>query len=141
MYRFMNILLKHTEFNKNAIQFLETKPNMLFDGLFTKLNYCDDFMVMYGIYLDVPVETGVRPIIASDVLTQFELIERELINEYIEHRELSNKIITNKFSDFVRSKYDIRDSCSGESLAVLKISGIWENTNGEIGLSFKLLQR
>jgi hypothetical protein len=23
----------------------------------------------------------------------------------------------------------------------LKISGIWENTNGEIGLSFKLLQR
>jgi hypothetical protein len=98
-------------------------------------------MVMYGIYLDVPVETGVRPIIANDVLNQFESIERDLINEYIEHRALSNKIITNKFSDFVRSKYDIRDACSGESLAVLKISGIWENTNGEIGLSFKLLQR
>ena len=68
----MNILLKHTNFAKSSIQFLETKPNMLFDGLFTKMNYGNDFMVMYGVFIDVPIKvTGAKTTISSEVYETF----------------------------------------------------------------------
>ena len=138
----MNILIKPDNFNKNYTQFLETKPNMLFDGLFTKINYCDEFMIMYGINLDLPIDKSgdnMKPALTDAIFNQFHKIETDLISEYLSHRPHDNYILTQKLTEFIRSKYDICESGSGESLAILKISGIWENVNGEIGLSFKLM--
>ena len=137
----MNILIKHTNFAKSNIHFLETKPNMIFDGLFTKMNYSNDFMVMYGVFIDVPVSViGAKTTISSEVYEAFKLVENDIMNEYIVYRGLTRVSITHKLADFILSKYEIVDSCAGESLAILKISGIWENVNGEVGLSFKLLK-
>jgi hypothetical protein len=136
----MNILIKYNNFNKSNIQFLETKQNMLFDGLFTKINYCDDFMVMNGLYLDLPVSNKIRPEISDGIFRQFQSMEQDILQEYMSHRGLTSNVITQKLVDSIRLKYDICESCSGESLVVLKISGIWENINGEIGLSFKLVR-
>ena len=75
----MNILIKSDNFSKNSVNYLETKPNMMFDGLFTKMNYCDDFMVMYGVYLDIPIqviENNMKPIISSGVLRCFSQLNR-----------------------------------------------------------------
>lgn len=114
---------------------------MLFDGLFTKMNYSNDFMVMYGIFIDVPVSvTGAKMAVSGEVYEAFKMVENDIMNEYIVYRGLSGVLLTHKLADFILSKYDIVESCAGESLAILKISGIWENINGEVGLSFKLLK-
>jgi hypothetical protein len=137
----MNILIKHANFAKSSIQFLETKPNMLFDGLFTKINYGNDFMVMYGVFIDVPITvTGAKTTISSEVYETFKLAENDIMSEYIIYRGLVGVSLTHKLADYILSKYEIVESCAGESLAILKISGIWENVNGEVGLSFKLLK-
>jgi hypothetical protein len=51
----MNILLDLKTICTANVFFMETKPNMLFDGIFTKINYCDEFFTMYGIHINVPV--------------------------------------------------------------------------------------
>lgn len=139
----MNILIKPHNFSKSHLLFLDTKPNMLFEGLFTKINYCDEFMVMYGIYLDIPIQqidAGLKPIITSQTFAKFKEIECEILGEYLEHRRTEHMTITNKLTEYIQAKYDVNDSCSGQSLAVLKISGIWENANKEVGLSFKIVK-
>lgn len=139
----MNILIKPHNFSKSHLLFLDTKPNMLFEGLFTKINYCDEFMVMYGIYLDIPIQqidAGLKPIITSQTFAKFKEIESDILSEYLEHRLAKERPISNKLTEYIQAKYDVNDSCSGQSLAVLKISGIWENTNGEVGLSFKIVK-
>ena len=138
----MNILIKSENFSKNSVHYLETKPNMIFEGLFTKVNYCDDFMVMYGVYLDIPiqqVENSSKPCVSCATLLNFQSIELDMLRGYLEYRGIKENVIyTHKLSEYIQTKYDVCDSCSGESLAILKISGIWENVSGEVGLSFKV---
>ena len=137
----MNILIKSDNFRKNSVNYLETKPNMMFDGLFTKVNYCDDFMVMYGVYLDIPIqviENNMKPIISSASFAVFQSIEQDMLRGYLEYRGIKGNAICAKLSEYIQAKYDVCESCSGESLAILKISGIWENAIGEVGLSFKV---
>jgi hypothetical protein len=139
----MNILIKSDNFSKNSVNYLETKPNMMFDGLFTKMNYCDDFMVMYGVYLDIPIqviENNMKPIISSASFAVFQSIEHDILSGYLEYRRIKGNAICTKLSEYIQTKYDVCESCSGESLAILKISGIWENAIGEVGLSFKVVK-
>jgi hypothetical protein len=139
----MNILIKSDNFSKNSVNYLETKPNMMFDGLFTKMNYCDDFMVMYGVYLDIPIqviENNMKPIISSASFAVFQSIEQDILSGYLEYRRIKGNAICAKLSEYIQTKYDVCESCSGESLAILKISGIWENAIGEVGLSFKVVK-
>ena len=137
----MNILIKSDNFSKNSVNYLETKPNMMFDGLFTKVNYCDDFMVMYGVYLDIPIqqfENSAKPVISNASFAVFQSIELDMLRGYLEYRGIKGNAICAKLSEYIQAKYDVCESCSGESLAILKISGIWENVIGEVGLSFKV---
>jgi len=139
----MNILIKSDNFSKNSVNYLETKPNMMFDGLFTKMNYCDDFMVMYGVYLDIPIqviENNMKPIISSASFAVFQSIEQDILSGYLEYRRIKGNAICAKLSEYIQTKYDVCELCSGESLAILKISGIWENAIGEVGLSFKVVK-
>ena len=139
----MNILIKSDNFSKNSVNYLETKPNMMFDGLFTKMNYCDDFMVLYGVYLDIPIqviENSMKPIISSASFAVFQSIEQDILSGYLEYRRIRGNTICAKLSEYIQTKYDVCESCSGESLAILKISGIWENAIGEVGLSFKVVK-
>ena len=92
----MNILIKSDNFSKNSVNYLETKPNMMFDGLFTKVNYCDDFMVMYGVYLDIPiqqVENSAKPVISSASFAVFQSIELDMLRGYLEYRGIKENTI------------------------------------------------
>ena len=101
---------------------METKPNMLFDGIFTKINYCEEFFTMYGIYIYVSTE-GIH---AMNTLVK---LETELLNMYGKSKPLGFKMVL-KLSELLHTK--TKDKVIG-----LKISGIWENKNNEYGLSFK----
>jgi hypothetical protein len=113
----MNLLLQSEAFKSNFVYFSESKPNALFDGTYTKVNYCNDFFTMNGIHIalnNTRHETVVR-------------IETDILNAYSEYVNRPT-IKTTKLAD---TKYGTE--------TYLKISGVWENTNGEIGLSFKVL--
>lgn len=119
----MNLLLDLKTICTANVFFMETKPNMLFDGIFTKINYCEEFFTMYGIYIHV----------SADDFTQSTLIklESELLSIYGKSKSPSSKPIS-KLAEHLQSKFTTKDKIN-----CLKISGIWENKNNEYGLSFK----
>jgi len=133
----MNLLLELKNVSISNVFFMETKPNMLFDGIFTKINYCDEFFTMYGIYLSVPVEIGsyAKPKIDTNVLNALLKLESDILKLYLKTKPLGYKI-TYKLAEFLQTKFTI-SPISGEKTNCLKISGIWENRNNEVGLSFK----
>jgi len=133
----MNLLLDLKNVSITNIYFMETKPNMLFDGIFTKINYCDEFFTMYGIYLSIPVEIGlyVKPKIDTNVLNALLKLESDILKIYAKSKPLGYKI-TYKLAEFLQTKFTV-SPITGDKTNCLKISGIWENRNNEVGLSFK----
>jgi hypothetical protein len=114
----MNLLLFIDAVKSQFVYFSETKSNILFDGTFTKVNYCNDFFTMYGVHIymnNVNLETISR-------------IENEILNAYSNY--VNKPLIKNlKLVDDVKLVQGSQ----------LKISGIWENNMGEVGLSYKIM--
>jgi hypothetical protein len=133
----MNLLLDLKNVLVPNVFFMETKPNMLFDGIFTKINYCDEFFTMYGVYVSVPVEivSYSKPKIDPAVLNLLVKMESDILNLYAKSKPVGSKI-TYKLAEFLQTKFVI-SPIHGEKTNCLKISGIWENRNNELGLSFK----
>lgn len=129
------------QFMSNRIFLMDKKPNSLIDGLFTKINYCDEQMTMNGIYILSYCEnlvTGAKQKMES---TQYRILT-ELENEILRTYPNSDpKNITNKLSEALNSKYDIVGTKLGgkQENVTIKISGIWENKAGQIGLSYRIV--
>ena len=114
----MNLLLDLKNISVSNVFFMDTQPNMLFDGMFTKINYCDEFFTMYGIYISVSKQ---------DINALIKL-ESDILSIYAKSKPLGSKMTT-KLADFLQTK--------GDKINSLKISGIWEMRNNEFGLTFK----
>ncbi len=128
------------QFMANRIFLMDKKPNSLIDGLFTKINYCDEQMTMNGIYIlsycaSVPATKQKMESTQYRILTE---LENEILRTY---PNSDPKNITNKLSEALNSKYDIVGTkLTGKPENVLiKISGIWENKAGQIGLSYRIV--
>ncbi len=116
----MNLVLDPNDLCVSNIFFMETKPNMIFDGIFTKINYCDEFFTMHGIYINISQKPDIG-ILAK--------LESDILNIYNgESKPLGSKPIF-KLVDFIQNKV------AGKP-GFLKISGVWKNNNNEYGLSF-----
>jgi len=122
----MNLLLDLKTICTANVFFMETKPNMLFDGIFTKINYCEEFFTMYGIYIHMPTDDS-----TAFILNALVKLESELLSIYGKSKSPSSKPIS-KLAEHLQSKFTTKDKIN-----CLKISGIWENKNNEYGLSFK----
>jgi hypothetical protein len=136
----MNLAMTPNQFMANRIFFMDKKPNSLIDGLFTKINYCDEQMTMNGIYVlsycaSVPATKQKMESTQYRILTE---LENEILRTY---PNSDPKNITNKLSEALNSKYDIVGTkLTGKPENVLiKISGIWENKAGQIGLSYRIV--
>ena len=114
----MNLLLHAEAIKPQFIYFSETKPNVLFDGKFTKINYCNDFFTMYGIHISLNN-------IKYEIIQQ---IETNILNAYMAY--IGKPVIKN---------YKLSNDIKIASYSSIKISGVWENNNGEIGISYKLV--
>ena len=139
----MNLAITPSQFMANRIFLMDKKPNSLIDGLFTKINYCDEQMTMNGIYIlsyctSATSATATKHKMES---TQYRILT-ELENEILRtYPNLDPKNITNKLSDALNSKYDIvgtKPAGKPENV-LIKISGIWENKAGQIGLSYRIV--
>jgi len=122
---------------------MDKKPNSLIYGLFTKINYCDEQMTMNGIYIlsyctSVTTAPATKQKMES---TQYRVLT-ELENEILRAYPNSDpKNMTNKLSEALNSKYDIVGTkpAGKQENVTIKISGIWENKAGQIGLSYRII--
>lgn len=141
----MNALIKIHDFSKDNLSFLDTKPNTLINGLFTKINYSDAYLTMYGLYVNIPFEHNPhKNKINSGVFRLLCDIERNILNDYINFRKLDAEktIIAIKFGEYLQNRFEIVNTAvvSTSACAYIKVSGVWENTTGNIGLSFRIIQ-
>jgi hypothetical protein len=146
----MNLAFELNQFYGKHIFFMDTKPNSLIDGLFTKVNYCDEQFTMNGIYLTFPGEVHDAALsthkirIESGFYRALCEIEQEILRSYLivrNNKPVGSLVVQNKLSETMQTKYDI----VGVKLnwkpvqIVIKISGIWENKQGHIGLSYRII--
>ena len=137
----MNLLLELPGISVSNVYFMETRPNMLFDGIFTKINYCDEFFTMYGIYINIPVEISqsFKQKIDAALFSMLSKLETDILTSYMKSKPTQKpKTIIYKLTEFLQTKFVVCNNVIvDEKSNSLKISGIWENKNNEIGLSFK----
>ena len=113
----MNVILKMEQFDIINIFFPDTKPNMLMDGIFTKINYSTQYFTMNGIYL------------LCESLDEFLKIEQQILEQYRIFSHVSKPAVFSQPSFFRDKHRPYRQ--------ILKISGIWENSS-EYGITYKL---
>jgi len=145
----MNLAFELNQFCGNHIFFMDTKPNSLIDGLFTKVNYCDEQFTMNGIYLTFPGEVldtahAHKMRIESSFYRNMCEIEQEMLRSYLivrNNKPVGSLIAQNKLSETIQTKYDIVSAKPTwkQGQIVIKISGIWENKQGHVGLSYRIL--
>ena len=137
----MNLAFNLNQFRSDHIFFMDTKPNSLIEGLFTKLNYCDEQFSMNGLYLTFMGEaqdTGApahKTRIESGFYRALCEIEQELL------RMRGAKTIQCKLGEALHAKYELVGTKPTWKLApiVINISGVWENKQGHVGLSYRIL--
>ena len=154
----MNIVLQKEDVNIDNIQFLDKKENIIMEnGFFTKLIYSDSYMTMSGLYLYFPIR--LKSIFQNkaffdysenaELIRSILLVEQNIIQYYknIYHTTYSTFLSINKqfstgkfklnsFHNFYENKengFSIYKPC------IIKISGIWENSE-TMGITYKFLQ-
>ncbi len=136
----MNILLDLENISTSNIFFTETKQNMMFDGVFTKLLYCDEFFTMYGIFINVLVQqtaANLKPQINIQTYNALVQLETDILTAYVNAKKQVQPTITHKLAELLKSKFQV-NNLQNEKTNCLKISGVWENNQTkEVGLSFK----
>ena len=150
----MNLAFELNQFCGNHIFFMDTKPNSLIDGLFTKVNYCDEQFTMNGIYLTFPGEvldaapmtlvTAHKMRIESGFYRALCEIEQEMLRSYLivrNNKPVGSLVAQNKLSETIQTKYDIVSAKPNwkQGQILIKISGIWENKQGHGGLSYRII--
>ena len=141
----MNALIKTHDFSKDNLSFLDTKPNTLISGLFTKINYSDAFLTMYGLYVNIPFEINAnKNKLNIGVFRLLCDIEINILADYIKFRKLDpEKVnVAIKFGEYLQNRFEIVNTANNSEMAAayIKVSGVWDNTTGNMGLSFRIIQ-
>lgn len=156
----MNLVLPINHYSNNHIHLLDSKQNIITDGIFTKIIFSNQLFAMNGLFLFFPIDT--ENIINSngryfinfnpnsthntDIINQVFSIEDEILNLYKKTNQvnkkkifvLNNQLFTGNIKVY-KDNYDSNDDIFySNKLFILKISGIWENDN-EFGITYKII--
>lgn len=152
----MNFAINLNNFGLENISFLDSKKNIIMEGLFTKLNFLTEWFTMNGLYFNFPIEIknislGEKNIVKFDAYTKqnisiiqyFSSIEQKLLYFYsiVKGKSLQkNNLLTKQlYSGHMKVIIENVSLYSGSKQLILKISGIWE-TDNEIGITYKLFE-
>ena len=149
----MNIILNLNNINSYNVCFLEPKKNIIMDGLFTKINFLNEYLTMNGIFIIFPIEqysiennekkyylkfnhtSNMRSV------QEFSKLENNLLELYNTNHNRNKKksMLLSKqlFNGYIKIYKEKVDVIHDKLRLVMKISGIWENET-EIGLTYKL---
>lgn len=152
----MNVLiLSLSDVSDENIYLLDSKKNILMDGMFTKLMFMNEWFTINGIYLDFPIavqNVKINPMMGQkhtiffsvnehiDLIQKIEVLEHSILSKYHPSDNtkspiysLNNSLKMGFFKIYKETKF-LQQSKD----FALKISGIWENAKN-YGLSYKIM--
>ena len=122
----MNVLvLDMNSYSPNGFHYLETKQNMIMDGVFTKLVYVDAHFTMNSVFIACCFQQDAGKYASVNSILQ---LEKELLSQYMLRKKCQEKNPVYKIESHIWIKL--------QENSILKISGIWETEN-EFGLTYK----
>lgn len=146
----MNLVKNINQYNDNNLFFCEPiKNNIMNDGIFIRILYSNENIVLNGIYLliniyDIACEKYYNKYKCSfnvlnnkDIIDNLKLIEEEILKKYKTTKIPFYKISEQLNSGYIKIYSDTGIKQSG--LFILKISGIWE-TQENYGLTYKFVK-
>lgn len=160
----MNVLLNVSDFSTEYVYFLDKKINIVFSGVFTKIMYSNELLLMNGVYFHFPLEImkaceNINKIYVSfqvynktnlRTIQDFTAIELMILEQYKKMNNCNKKINSalskqmngGSVKIFYSGRVDgVGPLQPGEIYSfVIKISGVWE-TNDEIGITYKMYTR
>jgi len=150
----MNIVLYMDDINYDYINFLDSKDNMITDGLFTKIIYSDDIFSMNGLHFYFPINiesintnynrTFIRFDINDElnkkIISLLTSIETRLLKTYnfLKNKNHKNIFKTQLESGYVKIHTNNKHHINNQTCYIVKISGIWESKN-DIGITYKII--
>jgi len=147
----MILLIQPDDFLLNYVFFLEKKTNIIINGVFTKICFSDDCMIMNGIFINVPFHPFIKRFQSKNILfepdSNRELIEKLshieecLLDYYTLSYNVLNKTpvfsLKTAFSTGIVKYY--KSTSAKYQKYYIKISGVWE-TATEFGLTYKMIE-
>ena len=149
----MNIILELYKFNRENIQYLDTKKNIIMNGNFTKIIYSDNNITLNGIYIHCPfsieqLDNNIQKNIIFNLnnepfFNEIVKIENFILDYYKQKNNIAklpqyllfNQIINQHIKLYNQNNMLFNNF---NTQIVLKISGIWENAD-YFGLTYKFI--
>ncbi len=152
----MNLVLDYSQFNIRNIHFLDTKKNIIIDGIFTKMVYLDDIVSLNAIYIVFPCKCYIdRTMNRNNIMFSLnthenqEIIQLEtaILTNYMKYYQISKKMNTSLATQISNGRTRLYKEGMNRVVhenendiqIVLKISGVWE-TDEEIGITHKFVE-
>lgn len=154
----MNFSINTNCFTINSVSLMDSKKNIIMDGLFTKINYLSEWFTMNGIFLNIPIEAkknfvddkcGINfdpyAIMNLPIIKLFTKIENDLLDYYCHSKQKNFKknVMLSKqlYNGNLKLNVDnnVNETFTKDKKILIKISGIWE-TNDGIGITYKLFE-
>ncbi len=149
----MNIILELYNFNRENIQYLDTKKNIIMNGNFTKIIYSDNNFTLNGIYLNCPfsieqIDNNIQKNIIFNIenerfFNEIVKIENSILDYYRNKNNITKQpqyLLFNQIANQHIKLYNQNNMLftNSNTHIVLKISGIWENAE-YFGLTYKFI--
>ncbi len=157
----MNILaLSLSNYDSNYFYCLDSKPNLIMNGNFTKVNYTHPHFTMNGLFFAIPLASSFVENASENthfihfditnsnkaILDSIIKLEYEILHNYAAAAQITTKKVMSRYMHKQLSKGKIKingDNSTGiiclpskNNKIVLKISGVWENES-EYGMTFR----
>jgi hypothetical protein len=151
----MNILaLSLHNYDSNYFYCLDSKPNLIMNGNFTKINYTHPHFTMNGLFFSIPLTSsfvenasenthfvhfdmngsGNKAILESIIKLEYEILQNyTAMNNKIMSRYMYKQLSKGKIKINGENTVNVH---SKNNKIVLKISGVWENET-EYGMTFR----
>ena len=139
---------------KDNFYFLDTKPNIVVEGIFTKVIYTDQSFTLNGTYFSLPlaIESNsgndnyvlFNPTIDQNnrLIKTVNELELTILDNYSQFSKLKKKAPVYSITKHLncgKFKINFREYHKTHRHFILKISGIWE-TNTEYGITYKIIE-
>lgn len=149
----MNVVLYMDSFNNDFINFLETKENIVTHGVFTKIMYSNTLFTMNGLYFFFPIQIqeincnsfnklfikfDPTTSLNNTIIQHLSNIESSLLQLYAPTKK--KNLIFQKQLNSGYIKIHTNRIVRKHSQFVVKISGIWEDNDDNIGITYKIIQ-
>lgn len=157
----MNIIFDIEKFILAYTYFLEAKRNMIMDGTFSKIIYSNEVFTLNGIYLYLPleiqsIEKNINKYIIKfypsspinmSLVQELSRIEYKILEYYKQINYINNKkslcsLTKQLYSGNLKVYKDYNEiKCISDKIStyIVKISGIWENSEG-VGITYKVFE-